>query len=619
MKISIITICRNAELSIEKTIQSVVGQTYLKIQYVIIDGKSNDKTLDIVEKYKKNISKIVSESDKGIYDAMNKGIKLATGDIIYFLNAGDKIHNSKVIENVVRKFKENNCDLLYGNVLLFEGNKKSPTYYKNQDNIDELFLVNDNVCHQSIFAKKNLFKKYGFFDLDFPICADFKWFLKLFLEKKVIKKHIDLVVADYLLGGVSSNETKFKLEHYRILSQYFTTLKIIFYKLLSKTRSKSRYYTRLEKMSYGKKRILLISPSSGIGGAESVLLGLIEGLKERYELYLLIHRGNNRELFNNKEVKNIYTTKLFNGAIETNPSLLNLLILPIGIIKNYFYAIRIIRKDKIDLIITNSGTVFYPALAARKCKIKNFTIFHEKIESEFWRKIFFRINNRFSQNIIFVSKFLMSQFPFSLKSVVIGPGLPEKIRQKLSKINKINKINKQKLIVGNVGTIYSTKGTDIFVDSAIEACSRSKNISFKVYGNILDKGYYNEMQKRIKASGFSNRINFIGRKQTEEIFSEIDLLVVSSRFETYGLATIESLTSSVPVISFDVGIAGEVIENGKNGYLIKNRDTNQIASKCLILEADRDKLQIMSKNAHQSLIRPVLSFSEYIDQLMINS
>lgn len=615
MKVSIITICRNAELSIEKTIQSVISQTYADVEYIIVDGKSSDKTLEIVKKYKKNISRIVSEPDKGLYDAMNKGVLLATGDIIYFLNSGDRLHGPDVIKKIVPLFKNEDYDLVYGDVFLFEENKISPKYLKRQDNVDRLFLVNDNVCHQSIFAKKSLFIKYGLFELDFPICADFAWFLKLFLEKEVNKKHVNLVVADYLLGGISSNRKKFDLEHYQVLLRYFTKWQILFYKLLSKTRPMRRFYAEVVQEG-NKKKILLISPSSGVGGAESVLIDLINGLKDNYELFLITHRGSNKLLLKNEYVRRIFVTQYFNGALETSLNLLNILILPIGVIKNFFLTVSIIKRNNIDIVISNSGTIFYPALASKFCGINIFTILHEKIENNFWRKLFFKINEKYSKNIIFVSSFLENQFPETKKSIVINPGLPEQIQKELSQVRHEEH---QKLIIGHVGTIYPTKGTDIFVKSAIETCLKSKDLKFHVYGKILDKKYFNSIQNEVKACNLNNRINFFHDKQTVEIFSGIDLLVVSSRFETYGLVILEALASGVPVISFDVGIANEIIKNGENGFLIESKDPEAISLKLLALETDRNKLKIMSASAHrQSLSNSTASFSEQLSHI-INS
>ncbi|MEM5831420.1 MAG: glycosyltransferase family 2 protein, partial [Candidatus Aenigmatarchaeota archaeon] len=114
MKISIITPSFNSEKTIEETIKSVLSQTYNDIEYLIIDGGSRDRTLEIVDKYKDKISKIVSEPDKGIYDGMNKGIKLATGEIVGILNSDDLYFDESVIENVMKAFKENQIDCLWG-------------------------------------------------------------------------------------------------------------------------------------------------------------------------------------------------------------------------------------------------------------------------------------------------------------------------------------------------------------------------------------------------------------------------------------------------------------------------------------------------------------------------
>ena len=117
IKISIITVCFNAQNVIEACIQSVLSQTYLNIEYVIVDGQSTDGTLSIVHKYKDRITKIISEKDTGIYDATNKGIQASNGDVVYFLNSDDRLYDDEVIENIIEQFKEDkSLDIVYGKV-----------------------------------------------------------------------------------------------------------------------------------------------------------------------------------------------------------------------------------------------------------------------------------------------------------------------------------------------------------------------------------------------------------------------------------------------------------------------------------------------------------------------
>lgn len=226
MIVSIITICYNAETDIKKTIESVLNQNYKDIEYIIVDGKSTDSTMDIVEEYKANLNnlikfKVISESDNGIYDAMNKGVKLATGEIIYFLNAGDVLYTNTIINEVSTYFKKNLCDIFYGDIAF---KYKDKTDIKRNNKLtDFFFLKGDAICHQCIFAKREVFDKTGNFNLKYKICADRDWLLKCFKLKFKIS-HKNIVIAEYDMYGFSSGDevkNQLRKEHDEIiLDQY---------------------------------------------------------------------------------------------------------------------------------------------------------------------------------------------------------------------------------------------------------------------------------------------------------------------------------------------------------------------------------------------------------------
>jgi len=187
MKISIITPSFNSEKTIEETIKSVLSQTYNDIEYLIIDGGSRDRTLEIVDKYKDKISKIVSEPDKGIYDGMNKGIKLATGEIVGILNSDDLYFDESVIENVMKIFRENKIDCLWGDLVYFKDDpNKFIRVWKGGNYKPGIFKTGWVPPHPTFFVKKEIYEKYGYFRLDFPVAADYELMLR-FLEKYRIK------------------------------------------------------------------------------------------------------------------------------------------------------------------------------------------------------------------------------------------------------------------------------------------------------------------------------------------------------------------------------------------------------------------------------------------------
>lgn len=204
VKVSIITVCYNAADCIENAIKSVLSQTYKGIEYIIIDGRSNDRTLDIVNNYRDRISTVISERDNGTYDAMNKGVKIATGDLVFFLNADDTFHNKDVVSDVVTEMTENgDAALLYGNVVYFDrqSNIEDLRVFKH---INKKNLIHENLCHQGVFAKRYLFdfSEAGMFDLRYRIAADYDWLLKVFLNKKYQVLYFNRIIAKFNYGGI---------------------------------------------------------------------------------------------------------------------------------------------------------------------------------------------------------------------------------------------------------------------------------------------------------------------------------------------------------------------------------------------------------------------------------
>ena len=180
MKISVITVCYNAEKVIQQTIQSVMNQSYTDIEYIIIDGASTDGTMELVKKYTDDKRvRYISEPDNGIYDAMNKGIRLATGDYLEFLNAGDVFVNNDVIKSVVQKIEENPADVMYGDIV-YEYPDKTTNIRVYGQFCSSLFyyLLGDCINHQAIFAKRECFEQ-RVFNTKYQICADREWMIRV--------------------------------------------------------------------------------------------------------------------------------------------------------------------------------------------------------------------------------------------------------------------------------------------------------------------------------------------------------------------------------------------------------------------------------------------------------
>lgn len=229
--VSIITVSFNCVNSIERTILSVINQSYKNFEYIIIDGNSKDGTVDIIRKYEKYITYWISESDKGVYDAMNKGIKLAKGKWINFMNAGDIFYDSEVLKNIF----ENNIDLcnysvLYGNTEFVYSNNKIIV----KDINDEHHKIMP-ACHQSIFCLSNILKEY-LFDTKYRIAADFDFFYKLYKEGHKYL-YVDYIVASYeASNGMSSVQ---KMLCYKEILKIRETNRFIYYISIIKFKLKS--------------------------------------------------------------------------------------------------------------------------------------------------------------------------------------------------------------------------------------------------------------------------------------------------------------------------------------------------------------------------------------------
>ncbi len=175
-KVSVVTVCYNSESTIEYTVKSVLDQNYSHLEYIIIDGGSTDKTVNIIKKYDREVSCIISEKDTGIYNAMNKGLDICTGDYVVFLNSGDCFCNRKVIEIIIKK--SNDQDIVYGDLILIHNNGTCSRRQQPQI-INKFLFIYHTILHPATFVKRNLFQKYGEFDEQYAVSADFDFFLRV--------------------------------------------------------------------------------------------------------------------------------------------------------------------------------------------------------------------------------------------------------------------------------------------------------------------------------------------------------------------------------------------------------------------------------------------------------
>ncbi|WP_144281803.1 glycosyltransferase family 2 protein [Chryseobacterium echinoideorum] len=201
-KLSIITINYNNAEGLEKTLQSVINQSSKDFEYIVVDGKSSDSSKELIAKNNLYIHNWISEPDSGVYNAMNKGIKMSSGEYLLFLNSGDQLADGNVIEKILPFLR--NADLISGN-LIYSLNDTPQTIFTPPQKINLAYFLHSFLPHPSTFIKRNLFEKTGFYNENLKVVSDWEFFLKASVIYQAKYMHIDEVISDFDNSGLSSN------------------------------------------------------------------------------------------------------------------------------------------------------------------------------------------------------------------------------------------------------------------------------------------------------------------------------------------------------------------------------------------------------------------------------
>lgn len=249
IKLSIITINKNNARGLEKTIQSVINQNFTNYEYIIIDGNSTDGSKDILKKYDKKITSWISEPDKGIYNAMNKGIKKAKGEYCLFLNSGDYLVNNKVLN---KAFSLNfNEDIVYGNLLV-----DNKIVIKPYQDITLRKLLKSYIPHPSCFIKRLVFYNHNFYDEKYKIAADWKFFLETLIIKNLSFRYINILITNFESGGISTSSHT-EIEKQKIINELFPRI-YPDYKYYEKKLNELNFYEKFKICSIFKKILKLL-------------------------------------------------------------------------------------------------------------------------------------------------------------------------------------------------------------------------------------------------------------------------------------------------------------------------------------------------------------------------
>ena len=210
MKITVITVTYNSEKTLRDTMESVLSQSYNDYEYVVVDGASKDGTLDIIREYEPRFDdrlRYVSEPDKGIYDAMNKGIRMATGDIVGILNSDDFYTSNDILEKVAKEFEEDSdLDAVYGDIHFVKENNlnKCTRYFSSRYFRPWLLCYGFMPAHPSFYCKKAVYERYGLYDLDYHTSSDFEMMVRLLGKSRIKSKYINMDFVTMREGGEST-------------------------------------------------------------------------------------------------------------------------------------------------------------------------------------------------------------------------------------------------------------------------------------------------------------------------------------------------------------------------------------------------------------------------------
>ncbi len=241
MKVSIVTVVYNGEATIKDTVKSVLAQDYPDIEHIIIDGASTDGTMQVIRAYGDRITQVVSEPDQGIYDAMNKGIKLATGDVVGILNSDDFYANSDVISTVVKRFEVSQADSVFGDLVFVKPHSLDQVvrYYSSAKFHPKQFAAGWMPAHPTFFVKRWAYEQYGLFKTDYEIASDYELLIRFLAKHQLSYSYIAKVMVKMRAGGVSTKnlrsnwvlnreivrgcaENGIPTNMMRVLSKYFT-------------------------------------------------------------------------------------------------------------------------------------------------------------------------------------------------------------------------------------------------------------------------------------------------------------------------------------------------------------------------------------------------------------
>ncbi|GHV66537.1 hypothetical protein FACS1894199_10170 [Bacteroidia bacterium] len=617
-QITVVTVTFNAAAVLEKTMLSVINQTYAPVEYIVIDGCSTDGSVEIIKKYEDRLSYWISEPDRGMYDAMNKGIDKASGEWICFLNSGDTFVDNQSVEKIASELQSSDIqslDIIYGNILIenADGSYREKIA-KEPCNIHRMYF-----CHQAAFTKTSLLKIYNF-DETYKLSADLKFFKQCYYARKHFL-HASFPVSVYDMNGLSNINRQAGL---------LDNIKVI--KAIDKGWSKYRFIFKLQCVIWWQKLT---------GNVRSILMILPpETMRKSFEVGTKINAdAKQNRIHTHKKILQIFASRFWGGGeqyvydlsqrliqegnevifLSKKSDIIEKRIAPCG--KLYTLSLKgmldlrsaiglyhIVKKNNIELVHIHQFKDTYVAMFAKlilKGKLKIILTRHliKKAKTNYFYTLMYRSIDK----IIFVSELAKNTFLSTRPSirkekiaVVHNSFLPKK-SENSEVCNYRDKFNipKNDIVISFMGNLNKQKGLAVLLQALAD--TRNKNITLLAAGIASDAEYERYLKQLVLSLHIEKKVIFLGFvDNTTELVQQIDIGTVPSVLqEAFGLVALEYMQAGKPVISTNNGAQKEFIQHNTTGILIPPNDSYALAKEIDRLIDNKQEREQIGRNGQQ--------------------
>lgn len=557
--ITVVTVVYNGAEYLEGTIKSVIQQSYDNVEYIIVDGGSSDGTLDIIGQYEHAIDYWVSEPDKGIYDAMNKGIDLVSGDWVNFMNAGDEFFGNSTIKDVCCLLISGNMDIFTGYVKIVDSEGKWLGYNHPYKNLDSSDLKLENcIAHQATFTRINVFKAIGKFNLSFKVQGDYEFWLRA-KQKKLKFFQVEKIIANFRSEGISSDRSRLE-ESIREKYKALLINNLMAKKECRRRGAKETLLLRIKSVA----RKILGSKISGIISKKNIIK-LSKKQKIIYDTSVegatrggvYVFSRNMHERLKNDQRASLYTFQNKFSVIGKK-----------GIVRKLASFLRLIYLELIIFSGKKGDIFFFPApevpLSVLFSKRKFIVVIHDIFGWKNREEItsFARLKTKMLPLIAKKAHRVGTVSEFSRKDIATNFGIPEdKIfivhnglgdcYIKEPNLERLAKLKKKRYIL-NVGALEPRKNIVFLID--LYDFLKKNYIEFEKLKLVLTGGESwssESIFSRIRNSQFRDDIYILGNvddKYLPGLYRDAELMVFPSIEEGFGIPVIESLSQGTPVV-----------------------------------------------------------------------